>query len=72
MQIEGNTSSPTGIEPMTFRGYYSQVSRIGHLYKTDTSLKRPPRVGPCLSFHTDTSLRWTLSAGPKGVRVREC
>ena len=45
---------------------------------TDTSLKRTPRVGPCLSllslsdslYKTDISLRPTLSAGPKGVRLK--
>ena len=29
---------------------YSQLSLKGHLYKTDTSVKRTPRVGPCLSL----------------------
>ena len=29
---------------------YSLLSLIGHLYKTDTSVKRTPRVGPCLSL----------------------
>ena len=29
---------------------YSRLSLNGHLYKTDTSLKRTPRVGPCLSL----------------------
>jgi len=45
---------------------------------TDTCVKRTLRVGPCLSllpyltlFMTDTSLRQTLSARPKGVRLRE-
>ena len=45
---------------------------------TDTSIRRTPRVGPCLFYSlylilykTDTSLRRTLSAGPKGVRLRE-
>ena len=28
---------------------YSRPSLNGHLYKTDTSVKRTPRVGPCLS-----------------------
>ena len=28
----------------------SRLSLNGHLYKTDTSLKRTPRVGPCLSL----------------------
>ena len=29
---------------------YSRLSLDGHLYKTDTSVKRTPRVGPCLSL----------------------
>ena len=29
---------------------YSQLSLNGHLYKTDTSVKRTPRVGPCFSL----------------------
>ena len=29
---------------------YSRLSLNGHLYKADTSVKRTPRVGPCLSF----------------------
>ena len=29
---------------------YSRLSLNGHLYKTDTSLKWTPRVGPCLSL----------------------
>ena len=29
---------------------YSRLSLNGHLYKTDTSVKRTPRVGPCLSL----------------------
>ena len=32
------------------KGYYSRLSLNGHLYKTDTSVKRTPRVGPCLSL----------------------
>ena len=58
---------------------YSRLSLNGHLYKTDTSVKRTLRVGPCQSFYsfyltlykTDTSLRRTLSAGPEGVHLRE-
>ena len=61
---------------------YSGLSLNGHLYKTNNSVKRPPRVGPCLSLlpsfdslsdaHLSTiSLRRTLYAGPKGVHVRE-
>ena len=30
--------------------YYSRLSPNGHLYKTDTSVKRTPRVGPCFSL----------------------
>ena len=29
---------------------YSQPALNGHLYKADTSLKRPPRVGYCFSI----------------------
>ena len=29
---------------------YSGLSLNGHLYKTDTSVKRTLRVGPCLSL----------------------
>ena len=29
---------------------YSGLSLNGHLYKTDTPVKRTPRVGPCLSL----------------------
>ena len=29
---------------------YSRRSFTGHLYKADTSVKRTPRVGPCLSL----------------------
>ena len=55
---------------------YSRLSLNGHLYKTDTSLKRTPRVGPVLYslyltlYKMDISLRRTLTAGPKGVRLR--
>ena len=30
--------------------FYSRLSLNGHLCKTDTSLKRTPTVGPCLSL----------------------
>ena len=30
--------------------YYSRLSLNGHLYKTDTSVKQTPTVGPCLSL----------------------
>ena len=48
----------------------------GHLYKMDTSVKLELVPAFLYSFYltlykTDTSLRWTLSAGPKGVRLRE-
>ena len=33
-----------------FYAFYSQLSLNGHLYKTDTSVKRTLRVGPCLSL----------------------
>ena len=29
---------------------YSRLSLNGHLYKTDTSVKRTPRVGPCFAL----------------------
>jgi len=29
---------------------YSRLSLNGHLYKTDTSVKQTPIVGPCLSL----------------------
>ena len=29
---------------------YSWLSRNGHLYKTDTSVKWTPKFGPCLSL----------------------
>ena len=35
-------------EPVFFK--YSRLPLNGHLYKTDTSVKRTPRVGPCLSL----------------------
>ena len=57
---------------------YTRLFLNGHLYKTDTSVKRTLRVGPCLClslyftlYKTDISLRRTLSAGPKGVRLGE-
>ena len=57
---------------------YSRLSLNGHLYKTDTSVKRTPRVGIAFIYSlyltlykTDISLRRTLDAGPKGVRFRE-
>ena len=55
---------------------YSQRSLNGNLYKTDTSVKRTPRVGPCLSllflfdslqdghlYKMDTSVKWTPRVG---------
>ena len=57
---------------------YSRLSLNRHLYKTNTSVKPTPRVGPCLSLplfltldKTDISLRWTLTTGSKGVHLRE-
>lgn len=52
---------------------YSLLPLNGQLYKTESSLKRTPRVGPSLSLLTlyltvykmDISLRRTHSAGPK-------
>ena len=35
---------------ITLASKYSRLSLNGHLYKTDISVKRTPRVGPCLSF----------------------
>ena len=32
------------------KALYSGLSRNGHLYKTNTSVKRTPRVGSCLSL----------------------
>ena len=53
---------------------YSRLSLNGHLYKTDTSVKRTLAFLYSLYltlYKTDISLRRTLSAGPKGVRLRE-
>ena len=33
-------------EVHAFRGQYSQLSLNGHLYKTDTSIRQTPGVGP--------------------------
>ena len=67
-----------GIILIVAGGKYSRLSLNGHLYKTDTSVKRTLEVGPALLYSlyltlykTDTSLRQTLTAGPKGVRLRE-
>ena len=42
---------------------------------TDTSVKRTPRVGPCLclfpSFDSLLDGHLVISAGPKGVRLGE-
>ena len=51
----------------------------GHLYKTDTSVKRTPiELVPAFAYSlyltlhkTDISTRRTLCAGPKGVRLGE-
>ena len=37
-------------QPQTLRYKYSRLSLNGHLYKTDTCVKRTPRVGSCLSL----------------------
>ena len=57
---------------------YSRLSLNGHLYKMDTSVKWTPRVAPAIAYSlyltfykTDTSLRRTLSASPKGVHLGE-
>ena len=50
---------------------YSWLYLNGHLYKTNISVKRTPRVGPCLSWLHLFDGR-TLTAGTKGVpRLRE-
>ena len=58
--------------PLVEARMYSRPSLNRHLYKTDTSLKRTPRVGPCLSFSlyltfykTDISPRRTAAPVPK-------
>lgn len=41
---------------------------------TDTSIRQTARVGSCLYltvYKTDISLSWTLSVGPKAVRLRK-
>ena len=38
------------VQPLAVQREYSRLSLNGHLYKTDTSVKRTPRVGPCLSL----------------------
>ena len=55
---------------------YSWLYLNGHLYKTNISVKRTPRVGPCLSwlylFDSLDTIGQTLTAGTKGVpRLRE-
>ena len=66
------------VQARKFFWFYSRLSLNGHLYKMDTPVKRTPRVGPCLClfpffslYKTNISLRWTLSTGPKGVRLEE-
>ena len=46
---------------------YSWLYLNGHLYKTNISVKRTPRVGPCLSWLHLFDGR-TLTAGTKGVQ----
>ena len=71
-----------GTDHWVWRGkriqYYSRLSLNGHLYKTDTSVKRTLRVGPCFLYSlyltlnkTDTSLRRTRRAGPKSVLLKK-
>ena len=51
---------------------YSQTSRYGHLYNTDTSLLRTVRLVPEMPkisyiaylYNTDTSVKWTLGSVP--------
>ena len=62
---------------------YSQLSPNGQPYKTNTSIKRTPGVGPCLPFFShfaasklsiyklDTSIRRTVGVGPDGIHLRE-
>ena len=57
---------------------YSLLSLNRHLYKTNTSEKPTPTVGPFLSlplfltlYKMDISLRWTFTTGSKGVHLRE-
>ena len=65
-QVKYRTSNKTKVP-------YSRLSLEGHLYKTDTSVKQTPRVGPCCLhcslyltlYRTDITLRPTLSAFPK-------
>ena len=33
-----------------YKSEYGRLSLNGHLYKTDTSVKRTPGVGPCFSL----------------------
>ena len=42
-----NATPSSGTSPLA---YYSRLSLNGHLYKTGTSLKRTPTVGPCHSL----------------------
>ena len=48
MKVESNCLK-TKLYP-DFQFNYSRLSLNGHLYKTDTSIKRTPRVGPCRSL----------------------
>ena len=38
------------VSPKKLCHHYSRLSHKGHLYKTDTSVTRTPRVGPCPSL----------------------
>ena len=71
-QLERITTQNQGYYEGAFdtrlKALYSGLSLNGHLDRTNTSIKRTPRVDPCLSLY---SLHLTLCAGPKGVHVRE-
>ena len=47
---KGSGKFITGISGKSTSRIYSRLSLNRNLYKTDTSVKRTPRVGPCLSL----------------------
>ncbi len=53
--------------------YYSQLFLNGHVYtyKMDTLCWSCPCHFTVTPYKTDTSLRWTVGAGPDGVHLRE-
>ena len=74
-----NLRLPTVIV-FSLREVYSRLYLSKHLYRTDTSVKRTPRFGLCLSllpliylifYKMGITLGRTLSALPKGVRLIE-